>query len=218
MRRCGHTVGIAANAGSQLHIFIVWNQSVPIDNHLRRVDQGNQWGAKGIYTHLLLLVGDADCSPSIGVEHRIHQRLYGTGSSEDVVVALEAFIRIQDKIRIVEDTGIASQHVDGRLQLLLYRSDKGTTDGLSGFSATASLLQLKELLLQSEVLIVAIHEHSDEQTDDGQCHHANYQQLHMSHLCLLLLCLKQVDVTCHICHMQLQRFALGNELKAVLQF
>ena len=196
----------------------MWNQSLPIDNHLRRVDQGNQWGAKGIHTHQLLLVGDADCSPGIGVEHRIHQRLYGTGSSEDVVIALGALIGLQEKIRIVEDTGIASQHVDGRFQLLLYRSDKGTTDGLSGLSASASLLQLKELLLQSEVLLVAIHEHTDEQTDDSQCHQSYYQQLHISYFCLFLLCLKLVDVTCHISHMQLQRFALGNELKAVLQF
>ena len=65
---------------------------------------------------------------------------------------------------------------------------------------------------------MAIHEHANEQTNDSQCHQSYYHQLYVSYVSLFLLSLKQVDVTCHICRMQLQRFSLGNEQKTILQF
>ena len=214
----GHVVGIAAYFRAQLHIFVVRNLAVGIDNDLSRADQGEQRRAEGIQADLLLLVGDTRCPSGVRIKHRIHQRLDTACGIEDVLVSLAPLFRFQGEIRIVEYARIAHQHVDGRLEFLLNRGDKSTADGLSGLGTSAGLLQLKELLFQPAVLIMAIDQHAHEQCDDSQSHQPDYYQLYASYLSLIMLCLKLVDVVRHVYHVQFQCFSLTDKSEAVLQF
>ena len=81
----------------------------------------------------------------------------------------------------------------------------------------AGLLQLLELLPQEAVLLAAIDEHAYEQGDDRGSHQTDDRQLDASYLCLFLFCGQQVDVVCHIHHVDLQRLALVGQFEAVLQ-
>ena len=56
---------------------------------------------------------------------------------------------------------------------------------------------------------MAIIKHAYEQTDDSQCHETDYHQLDVSHPCLFLLGLKNIDVVLHILHVKFQGFALA---------
>lgn len=77
--------------------------------------------------------------------------------------------------------------------------------------------RLLELLPQEAVLLAAIDEYADEQGDDRGSHQTDDRQLDASYLCLFLFCGQQVDVVCHIHHVDLQRLALVGQFEAVLQ-
>ena len=53
--------------------------------------------------------------------------------------------------------------------------------------------------------------------DDHGSHQTDDHQLYASYLCLFLFSGQQVDVVCHIHHVDLQRLALVGQFEAVLQ-
>ena len=175
MCRSRHMVGITAYTRAQLHIFIVGYLSVCIDDDLCRVNQREQRRTECIQTDVFLLVGDTSRPSGIGIEHRIHQRLYASGGSKDVTISLVSILRFQIKFRSIKNACITTQHVDRRFEFLLNRCDESTTDGLPCLGTATSLLQLQELLPQATVLPMAIDEHTHEQGDDGKRHQSDNQ-------------------------------------------